>query len=249
MPGLLFVAYQRDPRTGFIKIFDKMAKLDALNQFVTQTAAVYSPAHPEQGRRVHWPASICFLNNGCLLLSCTPSERRISLENKDPYAHSIITYALATAAIMAVLFTVSVAQAATQASTNTADQPDSDQDTLIITIHASIRHAMTSPRMLVAAAMHLINRLLMICHKATTPPIAQCDDTGHGCGNRFLRGESAVHLDHADVQYRIDGVTLPSVGEGIGAFGDTLDTHFAQNIKLIDGELSGRIRIACHQHH
>ena len=35
--GLLFVCYQRDPRTGFIKIFDQMSKLDALNQFVTHT--------------------------------------------------------------------------------------------------------------------------------------------------------------------------------------------------------------------
>ncbi|HEY1723413.1 MAG TPA: iron uptake transporter deferrochelatase/peroxidase subunit [Magnetospirillaceae bacterium] len=35
--GLLFVAYQRDPRTGFIKIFEKMSKLDMLNQFVTHT--------------------------------------------------------------------------------------------------------------------------------------------------------------------------------------------------------------------
>ncbi len=33
--GLLFVSYQRDPRTGFIKIFDKMSKLDMLNQFTT----------------------------------------------------------------------------------------------------------------------------------------------------------------------------------------------------------------------
>jgi deferrochelatase/peroxidase EfeB len=33
--GLFFVAYQNDPRTGFIKIFDKMSKFDALNQFVT----------------------------------------------------------------------------------------------------------------------------------------------------------------------------------------------------------------------
>lgn len=33
--GLFFVSYQRDPRTGFIKIFENMAKLDALNQFVT----------------------------------------------------------------------------------------------------------------------------------------------------------------------------------------------------------------------
>jgi len=33
--GLFFVAYQRDPRTGFIKVFEKMAKLDMMNQFVT----------------------------------------------------------------------------------------------------------------------------------------------------------------------------------------------------------------------
>jgi deferrochelatase/peroxidase EfeB len=35
--GLLFVAYQRDPRTGFIPMFEKMAKIDMLNQFVTHT--------------------------------------------------------------------------------------------------------------------------------------------------------------------------------------------------------------------
>jgi deferrochelatase/peroxidase EfeB len=35
--GLLFLAYQRDPRIGFIKIFENMAKLDALNQFTTHT--------------------------------------------------------------------------------------------------------------------------------------------------------------------------------------------------------------------
>jgi len=35
--GLFFVCYQRDPRTGFIKIFENMAKVDMLNQFVTHT--------------------------------------------------------------------------------------------------------------------------------------------------------------------------------------------------------------------
>ncbi len=35
--GLLFVAYQRDPRSGFIKIFEQMAKLDMMNQFTTHT--------------------------------------------------------------------------------------------------------------------------------------------------------------------------------------------------------------------
>jgi deferrochelatase/peroxidase EfeB len=35
--GLFFVCYQRDPRIGFIKIFDKLSKFDMLNQFVTHT--------------------------------------------------------------------------------------------------------------------------------------------------------------------------------------------------------------------
>lgn len=33
--GLFFQAYQKDPRTGFISIFDKMSKFDMLNQFTT----------------------------------------------------------------------------------------------------------------------------------------------------------------------------------------------------------------------
>ncbi len=33
--GLLFICYQRDPRVGFVKIFEKMAKFDMLNQFAT----------------------------------------------------------------------------------------------------------------------------------------------------------------------------------------------------------------------
>jgi deferrochelatase/peroxidase EfeB len=33
--GLFFICYQRDPRTGFVKIFEKMARFDMLNQFVT----------------------------------------------------------------------------------------------------------------------------------------------------------------------------------------------------------------------
>ena len=33
--GLLFVCYQKDPRTGFIQIFNSMSRIDALNQFTT----------------------------------------------------------------------------------------------------------------------------------------------------------------------------------------------------------------------
>jgi deferrochelatase/peroxidase EfeB len=39
MTRLFFVAYQRDPRTSFIKIYENMAKLDALSQFTTHTGS------------------------------------------------------------------------------------------------------------------------------------------------------------------------------------------------------------------
>ena len=35
--GLFFICYQRDPRTAFVRMFDKMSKLDMLNQFTTHT--------------------------------------------------------------------------------------------------------------------------------------------------------------------------------------------------------------------
>ncbi|HLW89870.1 MAG TPA: iron uptake transporter deferrochelatase/peroxidase subunit [Roseiarcus sp.] len=35
--GLLFMCYQRDTRNGFIKIFDKLSRLDKMNQFVSHT--------------------------------------------------------------------------------------------------------------------------------------------------------------------------------------------------------------------
>ena len=44
--GLLFVAWQRDPREGFIRIFEPMAKLDMLNQFTTHTASALFAAPP-----------------------------------------------------------------------------------------------------------------------------------------------------------------------------------------------------------
>jgi deferrochelatase/peroxidase EfeB len=37
--GLLFVCYQRDPRTGFIKVFERLAKFDMMNQFVTHVGS------------------------------------------------------------------------------------------------------------------------------------------------------------------------------------------------------------------
>jgi len=33
--GLFFLAYQRDPRTGFLKLYDRMSKFDMMNQFAT----------------------------------------------------------------------------------------------------------------------------------------------------------------------------------------------------------------------
>jgi deferrochelatase/peroxidase EfeB len=37
--GLFFVAYQRDPRTAFIRIYENMAKLDAMNQYTTHVGS------------------------------------------------------------------------------------------------------------------------------------------------------------------------------------------------------------------
>lgn len=44
--GLFFQAYQKDPRTGFIKIFDKMSKFDALNQFTTHVGSAVFACPP-----------------------------------------------------------------------------------------------------------------------------------------------------------------------------------------------------------
>jgi deferrochelatase/peroxidase EfeB len=37
--GLMFMAYQKDPRIGFIRIFERMSRLDALNQFTTHVGS------------------------------------------------------------------------------------------------------------------------------------------------------------------------------------------------------------------
>ncbi len=37
--GLMFLAYQKDPRAQFSRMFERMAKFDMLNQFVTHTAS------------------------------------------------------------------------------------------------------------------------------------------------------------------------------------------------------------------
>jgi deferrochelatase/peroxidase EfeB len=53
--GLLFCAYQRDPRKGFIPIFQNLAENDALSQFTTQTGSIIvavPPAAPGPGHFV-----------------------------------------------------------------------------------------------------------------------------------------------------------------------------------------------------
>jgi deferrochelatase/peroxidase EfeB len=44
--GLFFQAYQKDPREAFVKIFGKMAKLDALNQFTTHIGSAIFACPP-----------------------------------------------------------------------------------------------------------------------------------------------------------------------------------------------------------
>lgn len=47
-------------------------------------------------------------------------------------------------------------------------------------------------------------------------------------------GQLYVRGDHANLQYRINGVILP---EGISGFGQTLDTHFADKIDFLTGAM------------
>jgi deferrochelatase/peroxidase EfeB len=44
--GLFFQAFQADPRAGFVKLFDKMSKIDALNQFTTHTGSAVFACPP-----------------------------------------------------------------------------------------------------------------------------------------------------------------------------------------------------------
>lgn len=47
--GLLFQCYQKDPRTGFIKLYAKMAQIDMLNQFTTHTGSGLFACPPGAG--------------------------------------------------------------------------------------------------------------------------------------------------------------------------------------------------------
>ncbi|MDE8344736.1 MAG: iron uptake transporter deferrochelatase/peroxidase subunit [Acidocella sp.] len=44
--GLFFQAFQQDPRTGFIKLFARMSKIDALNQFTTHVGSAVFACPP-----------------------------------------------------------------------------------------------------------------------------------------------------------------------------------------------------------
>jgi deferrochelatase/peroxidase EfeB len=44
--GLLFQCYQKDPRTGFTKLFSKMSQIDMLNQFTTHTGSAVFACPP-----------------------------------------------------------------------------------------------------------------------------------------------------------------------------------------------------------
>jgi deferrochelatase/peroxidase EfeB len=52
--GLLFVAYQRDPRSGFVRIFNQLAMSDALNQFTTHTGSILVAVPPAASGPGHW---------------------------------------------------------------------------------------------------------------------------------------------------------------------------------------------------
>ena len=59
-------------------------------------------------------------------------------------------------------------------------------------------------------------------------------------------GQIHVRGDHANLQYRINGVQLP---EGITGFGQVLSPRFAQSISLLTGVLPARVRPANGRNH
>ncbi len=60
--GLFFLAYQRDPRTSFVRIFEKMAKFDMLNQYATHVGGglFVCPPGARSGEFI-WPEAVCRL--------------------------------------------------------------------------------------------------------------------------------------------------------------------------------------------
>ncbi|MFI9272906.1 Dyp-type peroxidase [Kitasatospora sp. NPDC052896] len=52
--GLLFCAYQNDPRSGFVRIFNQLALSDALNQFTTHTGSILVAIPPAASGPGHW---------------------------------------------------------------------------------------------------------------------------------------------------------------------------------------------------
>ena len=58
--GLLFMAYQRDPRKGFIPVFQNLAENDALGQSTTQTGSVIAAIPPAPSGPGHFVAEGLF---------------------------------------------------------------------------------------------------------------------------------------------------------------------------------------------
>ena len=52
--GLLFLGYQKDPRTAFVPIFTRLSDADALNQFTTHTASAVFAIPPGAARPGDW---------------------------------------------------------------------------------------------------------------------------------------------------------------------------------------------------
>jgi deferrochelatase/peroxidase EfeB len=55
--GLLFLAYQKDPRTAFVPVNTNLARQDAMNQFITHTASAVFAVPPGVARPGDWIGS------------------------------------------------------------------------------------------------------------------------------------------------------------------------------------------------
>lgn len=148
------------------------------------------------------------------------------------------------AASLALAFVAVPTLAATHASADTAPPPDTDADTAqharpvkdlsAISVSAALDQARNALSPDTGSSQYVIDRKAIAqLPLGDATPVNQVLLQAPGVvqdsyGGLHVRG------DHANLQYRINGVIIP---ESISGFGQTLDTRTINTIKLLDGAL------------
>ena len=77
--GLLFLAYQKDPRRAFVPIFSRLAEADASTSSPRTPQAASSPYPPEPPDPPTGSAALCSADPGRLVMTPDPDPLRLSL--------------------------------------------------------------------------------------------------------------------------------------------------------------------------